>query len=507
MKAGAPLSSDYMAALADVESRFPVAEWRAGGVALWPMLRVRWVFDEIASNAAASDGQVHASTAKRIYRRLREMIRAYVPLAGDALVYREGRDRGPAERDLLFLSDGLTFARLGEQWLERLCDPIIARAARQGLRSALWTPLYGVRRPRVTPSRFVQLRVDLASIMAISWGRFRPAEVELPQHDRVLALLVQRGFGVASLERSKIIRDAARLRAITQFYRRELARVRPRLAFIVSYYSLEGFGFVLACHEQNIRVVELQHGVQGDLHPAYGAWPPPLGGKHELLPDVFWVWSDWESKVIERWALGTRHRAFAAGNPWLDVWRDDTIWPGVAATKRAALDLKARAAGRPVVLVTLQYGLPATVQFEPLARLIQSEGQVFQFWVRLHPMMLSERDKVRGLLGTGDHLNLDEPTDLSLHALLPHADVHLTHSSSTVIEAAQFGVRSVITSNWGAELYCALIDAGWAVVETGESAAVRATCERLIAAREHAVAAPTIEIDAALKELLHGART
>jgi hypothetical protein len=504
------LSSDYMAAIAEVEARYPVGDWRAVGTELWPMLRVRWFFDEFAAAHAELRGvppAVHSSLLRKLSGRISGRLGPYLDLWRDSWQYRAGRDRGPPRRDLVMLSDGVSFARVGTDWLERFCDPIIARASRRGLTSLLLTPMYGVRRPRASPAKFVQPGIDLATALGVSIGKVGSAQVELPKHADVLASLQRRGFGVASLERGTIARDAARLRAVTSYYRRLLSRVRPKLAFIVSFYSLEGFAFVRACHQLRICVIELQHGAQGDLHPAYAAWPRPASGKFDLMPDIFWVWSASEASVINAWARGTEHRALAAGNPWMDVWREDSRWP-VADARAAAAALRKRFAGRPVALITLQYGLAPSAQLEPMAKLVSVASGDVVFWVRLHPMMLNERETVRNSLGDSPLFVLDESTDLPLHALLPFVDVHVTHSSSTIIEAAQYGVRSLITSAYGAELYCEFTDSGMAEIELGDADRLRETVLRLAMRRASSPGgAGGCDIDKALDELLTGAQT
>jgi hypothetical protein len=128
--------------------------------------------------------------------------------------------------------------------------------------------------------------------------------------------------------------------------------------------------------------------------------------------------------------------------------------------------LRARSPGIPVALVTLQWGLSDAEQFAPLADLIRHAQGRCAFWIRLHPVMLEQRAGIAArftALGA-PNVFVDEPSDLPLYALLRHADVHLTHSSSTVIEAELFGVRSVVTSRYGAEIYPRQIDSGVALL-------------------------------------------
>lgn len=495
-----PLSSDMMAALARMEATFPVLEWRVAGIALWPLLRLRWMFAEWALHYTGAD----AGPARGLgtWKRLEQLI------CGPAAARRADRndatahDEGRARRDLVFLSDGLSFARLGERWVERFCDPILANATQRGLSSAMWTPTHHYRRPRFTPSRFIQPGIDRANIVGALWGQLGGGDVHLPARAQVADWLRERGFGAGSFDVGKIRSDAMRVRSIAAMYFGMLRLTRPRLAFVVSFYGVEGMAFVLACRACGIPVVDIQHGVQGDLHPAYAAWPAPAkGGTHALLPDHFWVWSSWERDVIARWADGTGHAAVIGGNPWLDVWQDGSPWCDAGAALNAARALRLRADRRQVVLVTLQYGLGASEQLEPLAALLREAGDRFAFWVRLHPLMLDRREAIRALLASAGRCELDAPTDLPLPALLPCVDVHLTHSSSVVIEAAQFGVRSVLTSAYGIELFGPLIASAMAHLEVGAAPVLASTLGSFAAMRaRQAGAAP--QLGAALDLLL-----
>jgi hypothetical protein len=496
----APLSSDLMAALAHLEARHAVLDWHAAGVALWPLLRIRWMFAEWASHYAGEGSGAAAGVSAQ--HRLRQLISGPTQARSADRADSHGHDSGPVRRDIVFLSDGVSFARMDGLWVERFCDPIIAHARQRGLSCALWTPTKLFLRPRHTPSRFIQPMLDRANVRGALRARLLPGAIKFPGQAEVVTWLSAQGFGAGSLAVAKVCSDACRLHAIAHLYGRMLRRTRPRLAFVVGYYGLEGMAFVLACRRVGIPVVDIQHGVQGDMHPAYAAWPTPRqSGVHMLLPDRFWVWSDWERDVIDRWAGGTGHRAVVGGNPWMDVWHDGSRWPGVSASRDAARLLRRRAAGRPVVLVTLQYGLVDAEQLTPLAQLLREAGDRFAFWVRLHPAMLERRESIRTLLAAAGACELDGPTDLPLQALLPCADVHLTHSSSTVIEAAQFGVCSALTTNYGAELFGPLLASGIAWLETGDAPDLVSTLARLAAAgTRRAETAPPL--GAALDRLL-----
>lgn len=494
-----PRSSDLMGELAWVEQHFPVLQWTVAGIPLWPLARIRWFLHEWAHHYVTPTPAVSASGAAR--RRLQRLCLAPAAATIADLQDSTGRDRGPSRRDIVFLSDGVSYARLGGRWVDRFCDPLIALARQRGLSSALWVPSHEWRTPRASPSTFVQPLVDRGNAIGALRSLFDAGGTQLPGHAALLASMESRGLHTSPLAARKLVSDGLRVRALADRYGRLLQRARPRLAFVVGYYSVEAMAFVLACRELGIVTTDIQHGVQGELHPAYSGWPAAPDGLHALLPDAFWVWSAWEQEAIQQWCKATRHAALVGGNPWMRLWNGTEPWPGVEGDVSRARKLKAQAGLRPTVLVTLQYGFSAAEQLEPLARLLREAGESVQFWVRLHPLMLERREEVRALLQAAGSCDLDEPSDLALQALLPLADVHMTHSSSVVIEAAQFGVRSVITTLFGAELFRRHCEAGWAEVQTGDAATLLDTLRRVAAAPRKPADDSTASAGAALDQL------
>lgn len=474
----APRSSDLMSALATMEARFPVLEWVAAGVPIWPLLRIRWFFAEWERHYTAA-GEGPASST-RAGGRLRTLLSG--PVHASRAKKRSGPGLAPAPvaADLLFLSDGISFAKLSEAWVDRFCDPLAQLAAQEGLAVRTWVPSHQYRTPRASACEFIQPMLDRGNALGAVRAILARPPLHLPGHQEVLRWVEAAGHTTHPLAVKKIASDASRVRALASSFAARLRRHPPRLAFVVSYYSVETMAFVLACREVGVRTVDIQHGVQGPLHPAYAAWPSVPARTHALLPDHFWVWSNWEAATIRQWSERTGHTAVVGSNPWVSIWGGDQALPGVADAVNRARSLKAAANGQKTVLVTLQYGLSPEEQLDPLRVWMQQARSTNRFWVRLHPLMLQERERVRKHLDDeGVAFDLDLPTELPLPALLPLADVHVTHSSSTVIEAAQFGVPSLITSRYGAELFPHLIEAGAAHVETGAADQVVAALRRI----------------------------
>ncbi len=495
---GTSLMAATMLALAELEARFPVAQWSVRSLPIWPLLRVRWALGEFTRRYAAGSVPGARDQAATWATRL---------VRGPARVMRAGRSDGmdaswrPARRDLLFLSDGVSYGQLGGHWIERFCEPIIRAAGERGLSSRLLCPAYALRTPRATPSHFIQPLLDRANLRGALRARLPSGAVHLPRIAAASAWLREQGYNASAFEPRRVLSDATRLLALSEVHLRFLRRTRPRLAFVVSYYGIEGMAFVLACRRARVPLVDLQHGAPGKLHPAYASLPNPPGGLHLLVPDRFWVWSDWERSIIDSWAQGTRHRALAGGDPWMSVWEPRRGWEGVQDAMDRTDALAARAAGRPVILIALQWGFDPGEQLEPMRRLIAAGQDRYAFWVRLHPAMVEQREQIRSRFAAAGRHELDEPTDLPLPALLTRATAHVTHSSSTTVEAAQFGVPTLLTASMGTDLYARQIEAGWAATQTGSPTGMLAALDRLLERRRPAVQ-PKVPLEETLDELL-----
>jgi hypothetical protein len=498
-------SSTLMEAIASVEARYRVTEWEIDGIRFWPLARIRWFFALWESAYCAGPQPGGRSRLRSAIEQVGRMASGAIRCACASAMDASRNDRITGPRDVAFLSDGFSFAKIGGRWVERFCDPLIGRLQARRISSVLLTPSHRYLRPRATPSVFIQPRIDLANLRGALRSRAVLARIHAPDYAPVRSMLASRGVDHPALSLNKIASDLARLRAVAHTCGRLLDRLRPRLALIVSYYSLEGMAFVLACRERGIRVVDLQHGVQGELHPAYGRLPQPSRDGHVLLPHAFWVWSEEEAKAVRAWAGESgAHEVVVGGNSWLEDWLGEGS-ATIADTDRCVAAMRREAMGRRIVLVTLQYGLDEAEQLQPLRELIRAAGDGWAWWVRLHPIMLAQRGRVRGLLLEGDGaVRVDEPTDLPLYGLLRHVDAHLTHSSSTVLEAIRFGVRSVVTSRYGVELFPGSFASGAALAALGGAASVRDALAAQ-AERRGAREAASATADEALSRLLRSA--
>ena len=189
---------------------------------------------------------------------------------------------------------------------------------------------------------------------------------------------------------------------------------------IVCYYHARSLGLVRAFRLQGKPVIDVQHGLIGPSHFAYGnelAWKV----RSALQPTGFLVWTPSVREFLRR-----------------TTGRDAMVRP--FDDSRYHVALPRTCPGRPRVLVSLQWGaeLPGSL-VEHVRRSDWCD------WVlRMHPrdrIPAAERSDCAALAGL-PHVTV-ESAEVPLGSSLRASDLHVTRNSSVITEAALAGKASV----------------------------------------------------------------
>jgi hypothetical protein len=447
-------SAQVFDAINALELRFPVSRWRSGDIDLWPTFRFRLFGNALSKMLLNTDAGAPAGAGALLRRASRALLR--VPCA--AVRDWKHNARVQAGSVAVFFSDGVSFVRLGNAWLDRVMDPVILSLEQRGVRTLKLTPLAEAHVPRLIPSRFVQPSIDRIKLTASP-----RTDLEVPEFDGFLTAARQ-SFGDAVPALRWLSMQAGRMHALARWFDRTLSRTGPSHAFVNTYYSLEGLAFVQAARRLGIRSVDMQHGIQGQHHIAYARWLSVPEQGYSNLPDEFWVWGSAEASVIQAWQPARAvHVPSVTGNFWLRRWVDGRD-PLIARYIHEARALRDSRPGLTQVLVSLSWGVPD----EETTKLLEAAsacGPKFNWWWRLHPFHASRSHEfARRLERHGlDGSQVAVATELPLYALLRAAQVHVAHSSTVIQEAAALGVPSVVTSDYGAEVHEGLIRSGVAL--------------------------------------------
>ncbi len=209
-----------------------------------------------------------------------------------------------------------------------------------------------------------------------------------------------------------------------------------------------------AAKDLNVLIVDVQHGVIGDMHLWYGErFNVHIDARD--LPDEYWVWDDESRETIEKWACQKGINVIKKGHFWVERFKspdpDDSIV--IAALGKTP----ERDEGKPAILVTLQWDLDRYASGSDFNGFMHKELEDYIFetsgkynwFIRLHPVHLySDRKDVsfKYLERFENQPSVDwrMSTFCALPALLSVMDLHITFSSSVVIEAEWFGLKSAI---------------------------------------------------------------
>lgn len=231
------------------------------------------------------------------------------------------------------------------------------------------------------------------------------------------------------------------------YYSALFKRVRPRTIFLSSY---TGANFVCAAARRlGVTVVDLQHGGMYPSHPLAANWSCIPKAGYELLPDVFWCWSEDSARWVST-TISSYHRAIAGGNPKSvaeDALQDPTIAPDLPPKSNNK---------KPRVLVALQYGknqiVPAHVKLA-----YEATKDRVAWYFRLHPAGRDRLSEVVQILNVSASEIL-KFSDCTMRQAMVPMDVLLTDASTVVYESLDLGLRTAVWSSTGADYFSHLVE-------------------------------------------------
>lgn len=423
--------------------------WAMEDFNVWPLYRMN-----LYRAFCVSDGSTVNGRLRTIARSLTAAIR-----------HASQRDVTTEEHhDVWLVSDGISFATLDDSGfeIERLCTPLLGPLMKLGAHPLIIDREGAMVRRCRAPVGWLTPLTQRAKVHAVLSAKLSPDR----RHEERFRELVRvaAGLGIQLPDFGPRQMDV-KCRAVALLAKKLEPRMRqqmPKAVFVGCYYNVTGFAYLLAASRCGIPTVDIQHGVSGQFHVGYADWNRLTPGISRLLPEWFWTWTAGDAAVINRWASRTarRHQAIAGGNPYVDAWRAGEISVS-GSVERICRDLIADAGDRPRILVTFQQGFLTDAAIGPLVEWWSAHPEV-TWWCRLHPMSWADKPAITALLQKHQvrHWDIERVSSLPLLSVLGATHLHVTHSSSTVIEAEQMGVPSVVWSRYGEELFVDEIQRG-----------------------------------------------
>ena len=434
-----------------IEDNFPVDKWTINSVHVWPLIRINgnWMNEKEASDQTGKYNHTnqmfnHASYfASKIYSQI-NFLRAYLK---DSSKNRRIEDNF----DAIFVSK-TTQRRffLNSGWYDVSCDPFIDYFESKGRHCFVleFAPFSKYVIPRYRATRFVQASFDLIPI--ISKYKSRGKNIgNLEGYSRLQKFLKNRGLSDYFPSKNYLIKTTALINTYKRFYLKVFSKVKPKIGFFVCYYGTKGMAFNLACREFGIPSVDIQHGVAGEFHRAYGKWNSIPRNGFELLPTFFWCWSEVEAESINKWRLKESgcHIPIVGGDLGLKKWLSEN-------TAFSKYKEKAQEIIHPdkINLLVTHQGIKLPKWF---IEIIKCAPPNYKWFIRLHPQPKRSMRNIDDIMTAekNENVDIENATELPLMALLERIDIHVTLWSSTVLEAKQFDVPSIVIHENGKDFF------------------------------------------------------
>ena len=427
----------------DIEKRFPVDEWRIDDICVWPLIRIETAMRLQSKNAI--------SNSNKFPRFLSRIKQAVAMLVGWARYYhalirdKAGNAKLDRSYDALFVDYTVSRTKLGNSYRNRLCGPIQEALDELGYSSLLCesSSKHEYRVPRYGKSLFIEKQINEVLLRCFLSQRTKPEECFLEGYAEAISYACSE-YKISLPSITILCKRMNCFSSLEKFWDRILDVIKPKFVFVVCYYSLVNMALLSVCERKGIPTVDIQHGVQGHFHLAYGSWSRVPSYGYNVLPNYFLVWSEEEKNAIGDWSrkAGGQHRALVAGNLWLESWRDSNS-PQRAWFEPFLQKYLVRPEGKVRILVTLQ---PICYPPAWFFAYLKKNSSRFDVWIRLHHTMIEKQRDVEKLIKLYEltDANLMEATELPLPGVLLLSDIHITLFSSVVIEAAQFHVPSIV---------------------------------------------------------------
>ncbi len=419
---------------------YPVESWLIGGIHIWPILKKIIFFTIIGDKAI---GFVKPSSIfSRIYKKIKELIKAWVYVKRLKL----------KKTNFLFSSGYEQRIVYKNREYNRFIEPLMDYLEEQGEESYLLE--YPVlKKNRINrPERIVDI-IRMLPLYSSSSNKSKYVE-ELKQllefEDFLKSVFEKTGIDVG-YNKTKLIKIILSIKSWEKVYTKIIKRTNPRYVISLVYYSNAIYGLNLAARKLGVTSIDLQHGGLGKSHPAYYFSKIPVEG-YNILPDIFWVWSESSYKDINTWTNQTPNKVLLGGNPWIKFLNQEKNRN------------EERVNNKPIILFTLQ---PINDIIPPyLYKVIEETKEEFEWWLRFHPRMKEEekkyvKDKFKDL-GILDNIVFEHSSTAPLPVVLNECNLHMSISSGSITEAAIMQRFSLILSETGINYYENLIKDGWA---------------------------------------------
>ncbi len=431
-------SAEFVKRIQRLQDELPIDSYTLGNDNLWPLIRYSLGSIAVDGLPASQAGAVKHPVINRAKGITQKAWKLFTDLR--LSVYGSWKDSAhndvlrPAKN--LFVTHSIRRTELNGVWYDIFFDTLIDQES--SITDYLTLELVvsnSLRIPRYRKSLYTN-----KDLLLTSMSKSKSSHCNVLWLDEVAAKSAD-CFEINPIKvRNTLLSSLKAFASLKSYWQKTLNTVQPATIYLVNWYSLPHLALSSVASSKSIRVIDIQHGLQGDHHWMYGSWRLPVSGRFELLPEIFQVWGESEQKAVRAWSNNQFHRAEIVGNRWLNNSDEFFYQHGV---NRQFIDF-VKTQGR-AVLYTHQWSDEQYFSKQVITELLK-QSKAALVLIRIHPGRVHEIPLVTKQLTEAGVSNFEiaNASVLPLPLLLSHVTLHITYNSSTVIEAAQKGVKSLV---------------------------------------------------------------
>ncbi len=257
-----------------------------------------------------------------------------------------------------------------------------------------------------------------------------------------------------------LIKNITYINNLSCFFKKIICKNGIKFVIAGCGYGEDTMALFMACNDAGVKCMEVQHGLAGGAgHRWYTSWKKlrSNGKKYEMLPDIYWCWSEHDKHTIDSWGKGC-HIAFHGYKPIycvLDLLKEKT--------KKHTLFLNN---GKKNILFSLQPEVEYPIWIKSV---MQKTSSKCNWLIRKHPRFDQKQASFINNIDDLENVYVNTIDDILLEKLLLQIDLHITNHSAVAIDVIDFNIKTIILGKSFESLFSREIQKGMIQVATDEN--------------------------------------
>ena len=420
------------------------------GIDIWPIIKYQIgikYFDNI-------DGRVDKQLSfwPRVFKKLKQLFQNVFFSAIYSIFFKREENFNFEQNDYIFLSDEYSKRLLIDgKWLDVFTDSFIK------IKSINETDFLILRsnqnQSKVKKSFTKEFNISGLALRSFIESMMSTSDIKkdnpmlLETYNDIKTLFGDDIMYIEFPEFKHVISEAALIKKLSLKFEKIIKKVKPKEIILTHYLGYVTAGLCVAAKKYNIKVSDIQHGVQGKLHPAYNYRNFPSNG-YTTTPNSFYVWDKSDAENIKLWsddkaAIETE----VIGNPIKYIFEQDIELIKLFNNQfKSVFNDKLN---KQLILVTLCWSYYIS---QVMLDVISEATDESFFLIRFHPnTRKKEKKEVKRKLKKLNKKNyeIENSSLLPLHTLFRYADIHLAIVSTAITEGLEYKIKTIVTGSRG----------------------------------------------------------